>query len=60
MQLVYLDIGRADLPLVVKLPGNADVKRDSVIKLDADAGTLHIFDADGRSFARTQSTAKAA
>ena len=60
VQLVYLDIGRADLPLVVKLPGNAEVKRDAVLKLDADAGTLHIFDAEGRSFAREQTQAKAA
>ena len=27
VQLVYVDIGRADLPLVTKLPGNAEVKR---------------------------------
>jgi multiple sugar transport system ATP-binding protein/alpha-glucoside transport system ATP-binding protein len=60
VQMVYLDLGRADVPLVVKLPGNADVKRDSILKIDADADTLHIFDKDGRSFARLQSTAKAA
>jgi multiple sugar transport system ATP-binding protein/alpha-glucoside transport system ATP-binding protein len=59
VQMVYLDIGRADVPLVVKLPGNADIKRNSILKLDADPDTLHIFDADGRSFARTQA-AKAA
>jgi ABC-type sugar transport system ATPase subunit len=60
VQLVYLDIGRADAPLVVKLPGNAEVKRDAVLKVDADPGTLHIFNADGRSFAREQTSAKAA
>ena len=60
VQLVYLDIGRADVPLVVKLPGNAEVKRDAVLKVDADPGTLHIFNAEGRSFAREQTTAKAA
>ncbi|WP_292229190.1 TOBE domain-containing protein, partial [Mesorhizobium sp.] len=27
VQLVYIDIGRADLPLVAKLPGNVEVKR---------------------------------
>ena len=60
VQLVYLDIGRADTPLVVKLPGNAEVKRDAVLKVDADPGTLHIFNAEGRSFAREQTQAKAA
>jgi multiple sugar transport system ATP-binding protein/alpha-glucoside transport system ATP-binding protein len=60
VQLIYVDIGRADQPLVCKLPGYAEIKRDTTIRLDADADTLHIFDADGRSFARTQSTAKAA
>ena len=60
VQLVYLDIGRADAPLVVKLPGNATVKRGESLKVDADPGTLHIFNADGRSFAREQAPAKAA
>jgi ABC-type sugar transport system ATPase subunit len=60
VQLVYIDIGRADVPLVVKLPGHADVKRDAVLKVDADPGTLHIFNAEGRSFARVQAPAKAA
>jgi ABC-type sugar transport system ATPase subunit len=60
VQLVYLDIGRADTPLVVKLPGNTEVRRDAVLKVDADPGTLHIFNAGGRSFARDQVPAKAA
>jgi multiple sugar transport system ATP-binding protein/alpha-glucoside transport system ATP-binding protein len=60
VQLVYLDIGRADTPLVVKVPGNTGVKRDQVLKLDADPGTLHIFNAEGRSFARVQAQAIAA
>ncbi len=60
VQLVYLDIGRADAPLVVKLPGNTTVKRGESLKVDADPGTLHIFNADGRSFAREQTAAKAA
>ena len=60
VQLVYLDIGRADAPLVVKLPGGSDVKRDAVLRVDADPGTLHIFNSEGRSFAREQAPAKAA
>ena len=31
VQLVYVDIGRPDLPLVVKLPGNAEVKRGDTL-----------------------------
>ena len=60
VQLVYLDIGRPDSPLVVKLPGNAPVKRGEVLKVDADPGTLHIFNAEGRSFAREAASAIAA
>jgi len=60
VQMVYLDIGMADQPLVVKLPGNAEVKRNATMKVTAEPDTLHIFDAEGRSFARAQSTAQAA
>ena len=34
VQMVYLDIGIADQPLVVKLPGNAEVKRNTTLKVD--------------------------
>ena len=37
VQLVYVDIGRPDIPLVVKLPGNAEVKRGDTLRLDAAA-----------------------
>ncbi|QPC86263.1 sn-glycerol-3-phosphate ABC transporter ATP-binding protein UgpC [Mesorhizobium sp. NBSH29] len=61
VQLVYVDIGRGlEEPLIAKLPGNATIKRGTPIKLDADANDLHIFNADGRSFAAGQQTAKAA
>jgi len=60
VQMVYVDLGRAGVPLVVKLPGDAKVDRGAAIRLDADAGDLHIFDADGTSFARAQNTAVAA
>ncbi|MBX3577570.1 MAG: sn-glycerol-3-phosphate ABC transporter ATP-binding protein UgpC [Rhizobiaceae bacterium] len=59
VQLVYLDIGRADAPLTAKLPGNAPIKRGQVLKLAADPGDLHIFDASGRSFARPKMAAAA-
>ncbi len=60
VQLVYVDIGRGDQPLTAKLPGNVEVQRGSSLKLTASAEDLHIFDADGRSFAHYQAAAKAA
>ena len=60
VQLVYVDIGRADLPLVTKMPGNVEVKRGATLRLTADAGDLHIFDADGHSFSLHMAAAKAA
>src|SRR5690349_9162833 len=38
VQLIYIDIGRADLPLVAKLPGNVEVKRGETLRLNAGAG----------------------
>ena len=52
VQLVYLDIGRAGEPLVVKMPGNHAVERGDTMRVDADPGDLHIFDKEGTSFAR--------
>jgi multiple sugar transport system ATP-binding protein/alpha-glucoside transport system ATP-binding protein len=52
VQLVYLDIGREGEPLVAKLAGNVPVKRGEKMRFDASPDTLHIFDGDGRSFAR--------
>jgi len=60
VQLIYVDIGRGDQPLVAKLPGGATVKRGDVLKFDAAPENLHIFDAEGRSFDNTLVMAKAA
>jgi multiple sugar transport system ATP-binding protein/alpha-glucoside transport system ATP-binding protein len=60
VQLIYIDIGRPDQPLVAKLPGSVAVKRGETLKLDASAGDLHIFDEEGRSFDNTLVTAEAA
>jgi ABC-type sugar transport system ATPase subunit len=60
VQLVYVEIGRANEPLVAKLPGNAEIKRGAVVRLTASPGDLHIFDSDGRSFARDRTAVKAA
>ena len=60
VQLVYVDIGRADIPLVVKLPGNAEVKRGDTLRLDAAPTDLHIFDGEGHTFAPRTVIAQAA
>jgi hypothetical protein len=46
--------------LTAKLPGNAEIERGQVLKLTASPADLHIFDSDGRSFARERIQAKAA
>lgn len=60
VQLVYVDIGRPELPLVTKLPGNVEIKRGALLRLGANAEDLHIFDAEGHSFAHRLPEAKAA
>jgi ABC-type sugar transport system ATPase subunit len=60
VQLIYVDIGRSDQPLVAKLPGNVAVKRGDVLKFDASPADLHIFDGEGHSFDNKLVTAKAA
>jgi ABC-type sugar transport system ATPase subunit len=52
VQLAYVDIGRADEPLVVKTPGNTTIERGKTLRLTADPGNLHIFDPDGRAYGR--------
>ncbi|TYR33064.1 sn-glycerol-3-phosphate ABC transporter ATP-binding protein UgpC [Mesorhizobium microcysteis] len=52
VQLLYVDVGRNGEPLVAKLPGSTPIERGSTIRLTADVGNLHIFDGEGRSFAR--------
>ncbi|MER2535796.1 MAG: sn-glycerol-3-phosphate ABC transporter ATP-binding protein UgpC [Rhizobiaceae bacterium] len=58
--LVYLDIGREGQPLTAKLPGAAEVARGTVLRLTASPADLHIFNADGRSFAAPELPAAAA
>ncbi|MBA3446511.1 MAG: ABC transporter ATP-binding protein [Pseudaminobacter sp.] len=60
VQMAYVEIGRANEPLVAKLPGNLEIKRGAILRLNADPGDLHIFDGSGASFAREKLTAKAA
>ncbi|MEP9397787.1 sn-glycerol-3-phosphate ABC transporter ATP-binding protein UgpC [Mesorhizobium sp. KR2-14] len=60
VQLVYVEIGRANEPLVVKLPGGMPVKRGAVLRLGADPGNLHLFGEDGRAIARNGAAVAAA
>jgi len=60
VQLVYVDLGHAGEPLIAKLPGGVPVARGAVIRLTASPGNLHLFDGDGRAFARNGATAMAA
>ncbi|MBE7184028.1 MAG: sn-glycerol-3-phosphate ABC transporter ATP-binding protein UgpC [Methylobacterium mesophilicum] len=52
VQLVYCDIGRADEPLVVKLPGGARIERGAALRLTASPEDLHLFAEDGSSLRR--------
>jgi multiple sugar transport system ATP-binding protein/alpha-glucoside transport system ATP-binding protein len=54
VQLVYVELGRDGVPLVAKMPGGAEIKRRSTIRLIAAPEDLHIFGADGRAFARAR------
>ncbi len=52
VQLVYVNLGREGVPMVAKLPGTAKVTRGEKIRLNSDAGNLHIFDDKGHAFPR--------
>jgi multiple sugar transport system ATP-binding protein/alpha-glucoside transport system ATP-binding protein len=52
VQLVYVDIGRGNEPLVAKAPGNVEIVRGSTVRLTADPADLRIFDANGLSYSR--------
>ncbi|MBX3567994.1 MAG: TOBE domain-containing protein, partial [Rhizobiaceae bacterium] len=60
VQLVYLDIGRANEPVVAKMPGFAEVKRGATMRFTAEPANLHIFDANGLSFLRPRIESQAA
>ena len=60
VQLIYVNIGRPDQPLVAKLPGTVEVRRGTTLRLDADPEHVHIFDAEGSSFMRHEPKVQAA
>jgi ABC-type sugar transport system ATPase subunit len=47
VQLVYVNLGDPDQPLVAKIPGNIKVERGQSIKLAAPATAIRVFDASG-------------
>jgi len=49
VQLVYVDIGSGEQPLIAKLPGGLEVKRGTVLRLTASPEDLFIFDENGHS-----------
>ncbi|HVI88523.1 MAG TPA: sn-glycerol-3-phosphate ABC transporter ATP-binding protein UgpC [Dongiaceae bacterium] len=52
VQLVYVDIGRGDQPLIAKLPGSLALKRGATLRLTADTINLYLFDEEGKSLAQ--------
>jgi multiple sugar transport system ATP-binding protein/alpha-glucoside transport system ATP-binding protein len=51
VQLAYVDIGRADHPLIAKLPGNQAVTRGASLRLTVNPANFYLFSQDGRSLA---------
>jgi alpha-glucoside transport system ATP-binding protein len=39
-------------PIIVKIPGSADVKKGQKLRFSADRGKLHLFDAEGQTYRR--------
>ncbi len=58
--LLYLDIGRPNLPLIAKQPGSSPIARGATVRITAEPGNLHLFDANGLSYARPRLEARAA
>ncbi len=52
MSLLYVDCGYAE-PIIAKLEGNVQLKRDTDVALAAPAEVLHVFDDKGHAFHRT-------
>jgi multiple sugar transport system ATP-binding protein/alpha-glucoside transport system ATP-binding protein len=47
VQILYVDIGAADGPLVAKLPGSVPLKRGQTVHLGAAKESVRVFDANG-------------
>ena len=51
LTLLYVDCGY-DEPIIAKLDGNVPVQRNEQVSLSAPVETIHVFDGEGRAFAR--------
>jgi alpha-glucoside transport system ATP-binding protein len=51
LTLLYVDCGYAE-PIIAKIEGNVQIKRDSEVALTAPASVLHVFDEKGKAFER--------
>jgi len=49
VQILYVDIGSKDGPLIAKLPGSAELKRGQTIHLGATKDVVRVFDAEGKA-----------
>jgi alpha-glucoside transport system ATP-binding protein len=52
LTLLYVDCGYGE-PIIAKLEGSVQLKRDSEVALTAPASVLHVFDEKGKAFERT-------
>ena len=49
VQILYVDIGSKDGPLIAKLPGSAELKRGQTVHLGATKDVIRVFDAEGQA-----------
>ncbi len=50
--LLYIENASGEEPLIAKLQGTSDIAKGDVVRLNADAAKLHLFDAEGRTCRR--------
>ena len=50
--LLYLEAPEGQDPIIVKIPGIAEVKKGQVLRFSAPSQKLHLFDADGQTYRR--------
>jgi len=55
--LIYVKVGNHEEPVLAKLGGIVDVKRGATVELAASPENLHVFDENGKAFARQRTTA---
>ncbi len=51
VEVLYCDAGQGGDHVIAKLPGDAKVERDATVYLEAAPEKMHLFNAEGRSYA---------